>query len=99
MAEEKRSGGEDMKGVQTATVLDDPAAPSADVSSKRQSLSDVFTIVSCPMSVLGLDFSWLSVVSRRKEARKGKGQYAEWSLFCVGVVLRRIRVDQRWVSE
>ena len=27
-------------------VADDPAAPSKDVSSKRQSLSDLFTIVS-----------------------------------------------------
>lgn len=30
----------------TVVVAEDPAAPSKDVSSKRQSLSDLFTIVS-----------------------------------------------------
>jgi len=74
MAEEKRSGSEDMKGVQTVAVLDDPAAPSADVSSRKQSLSDIFTIVSCRMSVLGQDFSWFLVVSEEERGRERKGR-------------------------
>jgi len=49
MAEKDHISDEDapspIKGPQTVTVLDDPAAPSAEVSSKRQSLSDLFTIV------------------------------------------------------
>lgn len=44
MADEKHIS-DDMKDVQTVAVLDDPAAPSAQVSSRKQSLSDVFTIV------------------------------------------------------
>ncbi|KAI9872761.1 MAG: Plasma membrane permease, mediates uptake of glycerophosphoinositol and glycerophosphocholine [Pleopsidium flavum] len=48
MAEAKRISDEHAsspeKGAQTVTMLDDPAAPSAEVSSKRQSLSDLFTI-------------------------------------------------------
>lgn len=48
------------KDTETVAVLDDPAAPSPEVSSKRQSLSDLFTIVclsSFSISLVG-DCGW-----------------------------------------
>lgn len=63
MADEKRIG-DDPTGVQTVAVLDDPTAPSAEVSSRKQSLSDIFTIVCCA-------FSPLDVVSGNPSMMKG----------------------------
>ncbi len=97
MAAEKHSGDE-AKDVQTVTVLDDPAAPSALVSSKRQSLSDVFTIVRLPHCRFRPGFGvFFAVVCREREGGKegreggrgqGKGDIADGV-----VVLRRVRVD------
>lgn len=83
MAAEKHSGDE-AKDVQTVTVLDDPAAPSALVSSKRQSLSDVFTIVRLLhwISVL-VSSAFLSLFREREGGRErggvmeGKGEGRE----------------------
>lgn len=46
-SDEGTKGGSKIPGAPGAVVVaEDPAAPSRDVSSKRQSLSDLFTIVS-----------------------------------------------------
>ena len=46
-SDEGTNGGSKTPGAPGAVVVaEDPAAPSKDVSSKRQSLSDLFTIVS-----------------------------------------------------
>ena len=46
-SDEGTKGGSKIPGAPGAVVVaEDPAAPSKDVSSKRQSLSDLFTIVS-----------------------------------------------------
>ncbi len=72
MAAEKHSGDE-AKDVQTVTVLDDPAAPSALVSSKRQSLSDVFTIVRLPHCRFRPGFGvFFVVVCREREGGEGR---------------------------
>ena len=52
----------------TVVVAEDPAAPSKEVSSKRQSLSDVFTIVSL-LFVRKSRFQCIAI--RRNETTKG----------------------------
>ena len=72
MADEKRID-EGTKGVQTVAVLDDPNAPSAEVSSRKQSLSDIFTIVCCAVpfltnsSLLAVDWREMRWVEKRTD--------------------------------